>query len=82
MSGFELPTDRADLFSLGLKPLDKDYFIGQFCPEHGVDPTDLFAKTEVFGGLMSAQGSTLWEPVVSKPGPKVSSRSRMATNVR
>ena len=60
MSGFELPTDRADLFSLGPKLLDKDYFIGQFCPEHGVDPTDLFAKTEVFGGLMST-------PIINPP---------------
>ena len=75
MSSFELPSDRAELFSLGLKMLDKDYFIGQFCPENGVDPNDLFAKAEVFGGLMvglKASGRFLFGmPVVSKPGPKV-----------
>ncbi len=75
MSGPQLPSDRAELFALGLKLLDKDYFIGQFCPEQGVDASDLFAKAEVFGGLMNglkASGRFLFGmPVVSKPGPKV-----------
>jgi glycine C-acetyltransferase len=71
----ELPSDRAELFALGLKLLDKDYFLGQFCPEQGVDQDDLFAKAELFGGLMAqlqASGRFLFGmPVVSKPGPKV-----------
>jgi len=75
MSDFELPTDRAELFALGLKLLDKDYFIGQFCPEQGVDGSDLFAKAELFGGLMEelqSSGRFLFGmPVVSKPGPQV-----------
>lgn len=75
MSEPVLPEDASDLFALGLQLLDKDYFLGTFCPEHGVDPSDLFAKTRLFEGVLDgikASGPFLFGmPILSKPGPEV-----------
>lgn len=71
----QLPDDKTELFALGLRLLDKDYLTGEFGPSHGVDGGDLFAKAELFTGVVDRLRETgrflFGMPCVSKPGPRV-----------
>lgn len=75
MSEPELPEDQQELFALGLQLLDKDFFLGEFCPRHGVDRSELFAKARFFASVVDrlrATGRFLFGmPCVSRPGPRV-----------
>ncbi len=69
------PEAEQELFALGLRLLNKDYFVGEYCPQNGVDAKDPFAKARLFDGIIGSLKGTgrflFGMPIVSKPGPRV-----------